>query len=304
MMKSPVLILIAIVGLACAPCPALAKDQPTYRPFVVASDDVGEMGESAQAVEAALTAAGFTIVGSYAPLDDTQVIVVTNDALLEAAGSSPRGGYAAAQRIAVTQVDDRVEVSFVNPQYVRLAYRLKDDLDGVYDTLVETLGFDRFCGAEGKKMTAKRLGKYHYMVGMQRFDDPSELGQFSDHATAVAAVEQGLAMPDDTLEQVYRIDIPDTDQTLFGVAMSSTDPDQHIDEAKQMEVVDFEGCRKRAYFPYEVLVNGNEVEALHMRFRMAVYFPNLKMMGKHGFTKLMPYPGDIEEALEVMVNPD
>lgn len=303
-MKSPILTLIAMAALAWAPSPVSAQDQPTYRPFVVASDEVGEMGESTQVVEAALTAAGFTIVGSYSPLDDTQIIVVTSDALLEASASSPRGGYAAAQRVAVTQVGDRVEVSFVNPQYVRLAYRLEDDLDGVYDTLVETLGFDRYCGADGKKMTARRLGKYHYMVGMQRFDDPSELGQFSDHATAVAAVEQGLARPEDTLEQVYRIDIPDTDQTLFGVAMSSTDPDLHIDEAKQMEVVDFEGCKKRAYFPYEVLVNGNEVEALHMRFRMAVHFPNLSMMGKHGFTKLMPYPGDIEDTLQVMVSPD
>ena len=38
-----------------------------------------------------------------------------------------------------------------------------------------------------------------------------------------------------------------------------------------------------------------------MRFRMAVHFPNLSMMGQHGFTKLMPYPGDIEDALEGML---
>lgn len=49
-------------------------------------------------------------------------------------------------------------------------------------------------------------------------------------------------------------------------------------------------------------MNGNEVEAFNMRFRMAVHFPNLSMMGKHGFTKLMPYPGDIEDALEAMVS--
>jgi hypothetical protein len=38
-----------------------------------------------------------------------------------------------------------------------------------------------------------------------------------------------------------------------------------------------------------------------MRFRMAMHFPNLSMMGKHGFTKLMSAPGAIEDALEVMV---
>ena len=41
-----------------------------------------------------------------------------------------------------------------------------------------------------------------------------------------------------------------------------------------------------------------EVEALHMRFRMAVHFPDLPMMGAHGFTKLMSSPGATEDALE------
>ncbi len=38
-----------------------------------------------------------------------------------------------------------------------------------------------------------------------------------------------------------------------------------------------------------------------MRFRMAMHFPNLSMMGGHGFTKLMSAPGAIEDALEDMV---
>ena len=49
---------------------------------------------------------------------------------------------------------------------------------------------------------------------------------------------------------------------------------------------------------------GAEVEALHMRFRMAVHFPDLSMMGEHGFTKLMSSPGATEDALEEMVQPD
>ena len=68
-----------------------------------------------------------------------------------------------------------------------------------------------------------------------------------------------------------------------------------------MSIVDFEGCKKRAYFPYEVLVDGKNVEALHMRFRMALHFPNLRMTGKHGFTKLMSAPGATNDALEKMV---
>jgi hypothetical protein len=84
--------------------------------------------------------------------------------------------------------------------------------------------------------------------------------------------------------------------------MKMTNEDEKdIDSAFQMSIVDFEGCKKRVYFPYEVLVNGKDVEALHMRFRMAVHFPNLSMAGKHGFTKLMSAPGAIEKSLEKMV---
>ena len=144
-------------------------------------------------------------------------------------------------------------------------------------------------------------------VGMARFDDPSELASFESHEAAIAAVENGLAVEGDPLTLVYRIDIPGKDQTVFGVGMKATsdaDEEVEIDAAHQMAIVDYEGYSKVAYFPYEVLVNGNDVEALHMRFRMAVHFPDLSMMGEHGFTKLMAAPGATEDALEEMVEAD
>ncbi len=227
---------------------------------------------------------------------------MTNDELKQIASVSDRGGYAAGQRVSITETDGNVEISFMNPVYIQYGYRLKGDMKPIYDALVESLGQTDACGAAGKKMTAKKLGKYHYMMGMQYFDDPSELRSFDSYEAAIAAVEEGLANPDDALTQVYRIDIPGKEQTVFGVGMKMTNEDEEdIDSQFQMNVVDFEGCKKRAYFPYEVLVDGKNVEALHMRFRMAMHFPNLSMMGKHGFTKLMSAPGKIEKQLEKMV---
>jgi hypothetical protein len=281
---------------------ALGEDE-AFRPFVLASSTAAGLAGQTTAVVGALEAAGFEVAGQYSPLPDTNVIVVTSAELKTIAASSPRGGYAAGQRVSVTRTEDRVEVAFVNPLYIQHAYRLEADMQPVFEQLAAALGNERFCGAGKKKMTARKLQKYNYMMGMQKFDDPSELGSFDSHEQAVAAVEEGLARADDGLTQVYRIDIPGTEQVVFGVGMKATnDDEEHIDETYQMGIVDFEGCRKRAYFPYEVLVNGKDVEALHMRFRMAVHFPNLSMMGKHGFTKLMPFPGAIEEALEGMVS--
>lgn len=281
----------------------VAAEDTLYKPFVVASSGPGTLAEQTQATLDALETAGFEVAGQYAPVEGTNIIVVTNDNLKKIAGMSDRGGFAAGQRVSVSETDGNVEVSYANPLYIQYGYRLSGDMQPVADALAESLGNTRSCGGGDKKMTADKLGKYHYMMGMQRFDDPSELGSFASYEAAVAAVEKGLAQPGDALTQVYRIDIPGKQQTVFGVGMKMTNDDEEdIDSAFQMSIVDFEGCKKRAYFPYEVLVNGKNVEALHMRFRMALHFPNLSMMGKHGFTKLMSAPGAIEDALENIVN--
>jgi len=139
---------------------------------------------------------------------------------------------------------------------------------------------------------------------MPYFDDPYELGSFETYEAAINAVESGLAAEGDPLTLVYRIDIPGKKQTVFGVGMKATsdaDEEMDIDEAKQLSIVDFEGYSKVAYFPYEILVDETEIEALHMKFRMAVHFPDLSMMGKHGFTKLMSSPGATKDAFEDLV---
>jgi hypothetical protein len=293
-------ILISL-ALMCCQHPALADT--TYQPFILASVTDNGLAAQTQATIDVLESAGFTVVGRMSVLEDANVIVATNDDLLRVAALSDRGGYAAGQRISVAKRDGRTEVAFVNPLYIQYAYRLGGDLQVVHDLLAETLGYLEPFGAE-KKMTAKKLAKYNYMIGMQKFDDPSELGTFASFDEAVSAVEEGLARAGDPLSLVYRIDIPGKDQAVFGVAMKATgasEDERDIDQAHQLSIVDFEGHSKAAYFPYEVLVNGREVEALHMRFRMAVHFPDLSMMGAHGFTKLMSSPGATEDALENLV---
>ncbi len=291
--------LIALVALLMAG-PVAAET--TYQPFVLASVNDAGLDEQTEATTSALEQAGFMVVGQYSPVENTNVIVVTSQNLMAVAALSEKGGYGAGQRVSVSLRDDKTEVAFVNPLYIQRAYRMEGDLQSVYDQLGQALGNVETFGVK-KKMTAKKLAKYHYMIGMQRFDDPSELGSFDSHEAALAAVEKGLAVEGDALTQIYRIDIPGKDQSVFGVGMKATnDEEEDIDSVFQMSIVDFEGYSKVAYFPYEVLVSGKDVEALHMRFRMAVHFPDLSMMGEHGFTKLISAPGATQKALENMVS--
>jgi hypothetical protein len=293
--------LFALVLITLSFC-AQAADT-TYQPFMIASVNETGLEQQTAATIDALEAAGFSIAGQYSPLDNTVVIVATNDQLKEVAAASKRGGYAAGQRISVSERDGKTEVSFINPLYIQHAYRLGSDMQPVLDSLGAALGNIESFGAE-KKMTAKKLAKYNYMMSMAKFDDPLELGSFGSFEEAVGAVEKGLAQEGDPLTFVYRIDIPGKDQAVIGIGMKATsnnEVEMDIDESFQMSIVDFEGYSKIAYFPYEVLVNGKDVEALNMRFRMAVHFPDLSMAGDHGFTKLMSSPGAIKDVLENLV---
>ena len=296
-MKSRIFLFLLPGILLCAS--ALADT--TYQPFILASvNDVGLEEQSASTGDA-LTAAGFTVAGQYSPLENTIVMVVTSPALQEIAAKSDKGGYGAGQRISVSEREGKTEVAFVNPLYIQYAYRMDADMQGIHDQLSETLGNMESFGAK-KKMTAKKLGKYHYKMMMPYFDDVWKLRSFDSHEAAIEAVEKGLAAEGDALSQVYRIDIPGKNQVVFGVGMKAvSEAEEDIDETHQMSIVDFEGYSKVAYFPYEILVNGSDVEALKMKFRMAVHFPDLPMTGKHGFTKLMPSPGATKDAFEKLV---
>jgi len=292
--------LMLLAALSFSACLAA---ETTYKPFVLASVSDRGLADQTEATIAALENAGFILAGQYAPLPNANVVIVTSPELQAIAAATARGGYAAAQRVSVTERNGKTEVAFVNPLYIQYAYRLDGDMQPVHDSLSQALGNVESFGSEDG-LSAKKLGKYRYMVMMQRFDDPSELGSYSSHEEALLAVEQGLAREGDGLGQVYRIDVPGKQQSLFGVRMKATgksDDEMDIDEAHQLAIVDFDGYSKVAYFPYEILVNGNEVEALHMRFRMALYFPDLSMAGEHGFTKLMSAPGATEDAFEALL---
>ena len=285
-----VIMVFALVNAA-----VLADEQ--YKPFVLASNEAGNMSEKIEATKNALQTADFTVVGEYTPYDGAHIVVVTNEELKKAAASHARAGYIAAQRIALTELNDKIQISYTYPFYMAKAYRVESDLKDTSDKLKDALGFVQFFGpAEG--LTAKKLGKYHYMFGMEYFDDPYELETYKSHEEALAVVEKNLAAQLGGVSQIYRIDIPGTSQTLFGVGLKGkTEDDKDHDDKYIMSEIDFKEIRSTAHLPYEMLVNDKEIEALHARFRIAINFPDLSMMGDNSFMNIMSTPKAIFRAL-------
>jgi hypothetical protein len=268
------------------------------KPFVLAYKANGNEAQVVEEVKNKLVAAKFEIVGTYTPYAGANVIIITNDELKMAAAKSEYGGYGAAQRVTVTQVENELQVSYSNPTYLEAAYHMNapEEMARVKASLASVLGSELEFGMK-KGMTAKKLKKYHYMFGMEYFDEPSELAEYESYEVAISTLVAGLNKGLGGVKQVYRVDIPGKQQTVFGVSINPDgDEDCQSDEFIMSEI-DFRPLRSTAHLPYEILVDGGEIFALYARFRIAINFPNLAMMGSNSFMNIMCAPGAIEDAL-------
>lgn len=285
-----------VLGVAAVAAQAAEE----FLPFSLASNDAGSVADKIEPTKKALTDNGFTIVGEYKPYSSAYIIVVTNDELKKAAASGPRAGYVAAQRVALTQVGNQTQVSYTNPFYMAKAYRVESSLPATSAAFKKALGHKQDFGPD-EGLTVDKLGEYHYTFGMEYFDEPWELAFKKNHQEAVSTIEKNLAAKKGGAFKVYRIDIPGTDTTLFGVGMTMSEgadeDSKYMDEKFIMSEIDFKNLRSTAHLPYEMLVKGKDVEALHARFRIAINFPDLSMMGDNSFMNIMPTPDAIRDTL-------
>jgi len=268
-------------------------------PFVFAGTSGGDVKSVAAEVKSKLTGGGFEVVGEYSPYKDAHIIIVTNDTLKAAASKSDFGAYGVAQRVSITRNGDQTEVVYTNPIYMAAAYRMSGDLASTRAALEGSLGAEKDFGSE-KNLTAKDLGDYHYTVMMEYFDDPSELAEYDSQAEALKAVNAALAAGKGGTSKVYQIDIPGKDESVIGVALKGTGPDDCSGDEYIMSRIDKASPRSTAHLPYEIVVSDGTAYALFARFRIAINWPHLPMMASETgatFMSIMCSPGAIEEAL-------
>lgn len=291
--------LLALVGVAMA-WAVQADDK--LKPFILAAKVQGDMAAVVADVKGKLTAGGFEVVGEYTPYETAHIIVVTNDALKQNAAKSEFGGYGAAQRVTVTNLNGELQVSYTNPTYMAHAYRMAGDLAEVTAQMTKALGKQQEYGPE-EGLTPKQLRKYHYMFGMEYFDEPSVHAMYPSHEKAVQAVAERLGKGVAGVTQVYRIDVPGKEEVVFGVAMKApNDKKKYMDDKYIMNEIDFKPLRSTGHLPYEVLVSGRKVYSLYARFRIAINFPDLSMMGANSFMNIMESPDAIKNALTAVAD--
>ena len=294
----PLLLLLNIsvlIGLSSFPFKLLAAG---LMPFVMGNAvTASSIHEASNQVESVLKKNGFQVVGSYTPADNKNVIVVTNSHLQKLATQSNNGGFGAMERIAVVANKGSFEVSYTNPRYMWNVYRMQGDIAPVENAMEKALGYKSTFGAE-RGLSASDLRNYQYKMMIPYFDDEDELAVYSSHKAAVAAVEAGLKANRAQSHKVYRIDIPGTEMSVFGVALSHGEAADKFISRK----IDGQSASHAAHFPYEILINGKQVLALNGKFRIAINWPSLSMMGTGSFMSISGAPDHIKEALEAVAN--
>lgn len=273
---------IAGFWLLCAA--GLVSAAETLKPYVLASVAPAE-------VNAKLASEGFEVVGEYEPYPGAKVIVITSEALKLEAAKTEYGGYGATLRVAIT--DD--QVSYTNPAYWANGYRMATDLVAVTTVLEEALGNAGTFGSK-KGLTIEKLRKYHYKPLMPYFNEPVELATFPTHKKAIEVVEAGLKAGQGKTKLVYRVDIPEKDETVFGMGLLG---DHDGADRVVMTILNkgTKGSKHTAYMPYEILVSGTKAYMLHGKFRIALSFPSL---GMFQFMKIRGAPDGIEKAAKAV----
>lgn len=293
--------LFFLLLLACS----LASADDRLQPFVLAAIvDAGEISVVSEDAREKLIAAGFEVIGEYAPYADANILVISSQALRDLATRSARGGYGAALRVSITRNDDKIELAYTNPSYWANVYRMQAEVTTIAQQLKNALGFDKQYGSGKLSLTAEDLRKYHYTFMMEYFDDPSILSYFDSHEQAVTTVRKNLADHVAASTQVFELALnPDSNgkrMTLFGVGLVGADQDDCSSDRYIMERIDRGSPRHTAHLPYEILIYGNQAEALYGRFRIAISWPHLPMIASDTgatFFSIMCAPGSIEDAL-------
>lgn len=253
----------------------------------------------ATTVEGKLKGEGFKVVGKYFPkqLPDYAVVIVTDDKMLaEVADVGGNAVLGAAIRVGIKSDGT---VSYTNPDYWYRAYfrkgfdKKESTVKALDSKLQKALGQGEGFGGDE---TAKNLGNYRYMIGMERLDSSkNQLAEYGSFAEALKTVRDNLAKGAGKTAKVYEIVMQDRKLAVFGVAMN----DAGNSDGEWIKKIDMQ--ENIAGLPYEIYVVNNEVGAPHGRFRIALAFPDV---GMGQFMRISSLPNAIIETMGAVAGVD
>lgn len=225
------------------------------------------------AAEQKLVAAGFTVIGRHLPPGiPTHASIIVSERGYTAALTQIGGSAVVGVPIRVGVKADG-SVSYLNLEYWQRAYlrgnygKAEAAVKATSARLQQAFGVGKPFGGE---VAVDELPAYRYTVGMERFDDKSELKTHASFDEAVKTIRENLAKGVAKTAKVYEVVIPEKNLAVFGVA--TNDPEDGEGWwAKKI------GADHVAALPWEIFVVDNKVYALFARYRTALAWPELGM---------------------------
>ena len=269
-------------------------------PYYKTGSYAGNIADAQAIVVKALEGAGFEIIGQYNPGNNNnlKVVVFTSSKIKEVCLKvKDRGALAAALKVGFKVNGSRVDVSYVNPEYLFNAYFMdeyanhKTVLSEIEKEIKTALKlFDTAPVAFGGSLEIDDVREYQYMFGMEEFTDPVELKEFNSFEEGLALISKNLAAKKGNTLKVYELIYKSEKVAVFGIGLTNKDDG----EAFFLPTI---GETHVAAMPYEIILQGKEATMLHGRYRIALHWPELTM---GTFTKIISTPGYIKDTMEAL----
>ncbi len=271
------------------------------QPYYKLGDLDVTLEDAEKSVVKVLEEAGFETIGAYSPAHKGYLrsIVFTRPDLVGTLGKlTPVRTMVAALKVGLKLESGKVAVTIINPEYLFRAYTqdefgtAKTGLMKVHNDLLAVFtgkaGFGEAVPFGGGDLDSEDLAGYHYLFGMEYFEDMIQLANTGETFESLTArieknLEDGVALTG----LVYSIKPEGKKIALYGVAHY----DKHDGELEWVPVI---GSDHVAALPYELIVIDNQAFMLHGRYRIAIHWPSLTM---GSFSKIVSTPRHIEEQL-------
>jgi len=255
------------------------------------------IAETSKAVQTALEAKGFAIIGSYNPEGKPNLKVLTytrTDLQQTVIKVKDRGALASVLKVGLKSATDGTSVSYLNPDYIFNAYLRSEypthaaSLNKVSKDVVSALSpLGKENKGFGGSISPKDLRTYQYKMTMPEFSDPVTLKTFSSFEEGMKVIEKNLQAKKGGTKLVYQLKFNSNKVAIYGVGL--LDPKKG--EPAFLPII---GEDHLAALPYEIILQDKTATMLHGRYRIALHWPELTM---GTFMKIMSTPGNIEDAL-------
>jgi len=252
-------------------------------------------------IKKSLEAENFEILGAYHPAKDTNLLVITftrKDLISLTLKIGNNSIMAGIMRVGLIQVDNSVEISLLNPEYLFYAY-LRDETKK-YEIELNQISLDiksalfELCNDFKpfiiSSLTEKELKEFRFIVHNPAFSDAIDVMDFNSFEQGVEIIQKNLQARKDEAYKVYEMIFKDQKVAVFGIGLY----DLRNGEAFFLNKL---GKSHLAALPYELVLVGNKAMMLHGKFWFPLYWSDLSMTD---YRKIYKTPRDIEETMKAI----